>query len=387
MHRSKTTLAAGLAAALFAGGLSLGGCAAAPSHEGIARVPQAVATPPRIDVRWRTDVGAEPMWNVNPREYATPVYLRATDELLTGTTNGMLTKTRASDGSTVWSRQLSGGVQATPVVDGQVAFVATMDGKIQAVQTSDGKELWQHSMRGSIETRPAVANGRLFVVDSQDVLHALDAVTGEPLWQYQRQAPEFFTIKGGGTPVVDGDTVFCGFADGTLVALYVDSGQEAWTADLSSGKRELVDVDVAPVVMKDRVYAASYAGGVFALEREDGYVLWHHQAESVSDIQVVGANLLIASAVGRVQSLSTSDGTVQWSFRMRDNIPVSVKAVGPYAFTSTSNGGLYVMDLFSGHALNYWDPSNGFNVPVITGGDRVYILSNGGYLYGLKLAF
>src|SRR5690606_34355346 len=97
----------------------------------------------------------------------------------------------------------------------------------------------------------------------------------------------------------------------------------AWIADLSGGKRELIDVDVAPIVMKDRVYAASYSGGVYALDREDGLVLWRHEAESVADIKLVGANVLIASAVGRVQSVRSSDASVQWSLRLRENSPVS----------------------------------------------------------------
>lgn len=385
MHRSKTTLAAGVLAALFAFGLN--GCASAPSHEGIARVPQAAATPPRLEIGWRAAVGADLMWNVGPREYASPVYLRGTDEILTGSASGSLTKTRASDGGVVWNRHLEAGVHATPAVDGQVAFIGSMDGTIQAIHLHDGRELWSRVLRGSIETRPAVADGRLFVVDSQDVLHALDAVTGEPLWQYQRSAPEFFTIMGGGSPVVSGDTVYCGFSDGRLAALYVDSGDEAWVADLSGGKRELIDVDVAPIVMKDRVYAASYSGGVYALDREDGLVLWRHEAESVADIKLVGANVLIASAVGRVQSVRSSDASVQWSLRLRENSPVSLAAIGPYAFVSTAGGGMYILDLFSGHALIQWDPSNGFNTSVVTGGERAYALSNGGYLYGFKLAF
>ncbi len=385
MHRSKTTLAAGVMAALFACGLS--GCGAAPSHEGIARVPQAVATPPRIEIGWRAPVGANLLWNVGPREYASPVYLRGTDEILTGSASGSLTKTRASDGAVVWNRHLKTGIHATPAVEGHVAFIGGMDGTIQAIHLHDGRELWSRVLRGSIETRPAVADGRLFVVDSEDVLHALDAVTGEPLWQYKRTAPEFFTIKGGGSPVVSGDTVYCGFSDGRLAAIFVDSGDEAWVADLSGGKRELLDVDTAPIVMKDRIYAASYSGGVYGLDREDGLVLWRHEIDSVADIKLVGTNLLIASTIGRVQAISTADAKVQWSLRLRENAPVGIAAIGPYAFVSTAGGGLYVVDLYTGYALSQWDPSNGFNTPVISGGERAYVLSNGGYLYGFKLAF
>src|SRR5690606_10219160 len=103
-------------------------------------------------------------------------------------------------------------------------------------------------------------DGRVFFTDTQDVLYAADAETGEVVWQYQRRAPEFFTMKGGGTPVVHEGVVYCGFADGALVALTADVGNVVWTADLSGGRREFVDVDLAPIVTPGSIYAASYAG-------------------------------------------------------------------------------------------------------------------------------
>ncbi|MBA2661832.1 MAG: PQQ-binding-like beta-propeller repeat protein [Bradymonadaceae bacterium] len=384
MHPSKTILAA-LVVALLA--LASTACAAAPQNEGLAPVPKALAKQPRLDIRWRAGVGAGKMWDTSPREYASPVYIPRTDELLTATSSGSLTKSRASNGEVVWQRRLSGSVHATPVVFGSTAYVATMDGVIEAFSLVDGTVLWSRQMRASIETRLAVADGRLFFTDSQDVLHAHDAVSGEPLWRFQRDAPDFFTIKGGGTPVVADNIVYCGFADGTLAALFADSGDIAWTADLSGGLRELVDVDLAPIVLSDRIYAASYAGGIYALDRHDGLILWRQSAESVADLTLNGSLLLVASAVGRVQAFDSNAGAPLWSFRMRENIPVDVSAAGPYAFVSTASGPLYVLDLFTGHALSHWDPSAGFNVPVVFGNDRGYLLSNGGYLYAFQIAY
>jgi outer membrane protein assembly factor BamB len=347
----------------------------------------AAARAPRFAVQWREPIFASRHWEINPREYSAPVYIGGADELVTAASSGRIVKIRAHNGEVVWAKHLEGGVHGTPTVHRNHVYVGTMQGRLYALSLATGEVDWTIEMRGSIETSMAADGGRLFVVDSQDILYALDATTGQILWQYQRRSPEFFTIKGGGVPVVDGDVVYAGFADGTLAALFVDSGDEAWVADLSADRRELVDVDVAVRVEGDRIYAASYAGGMYALERRDGLILWRRPIESVADFIIDGNTVFVASAIGRVHALDRNSGEQRWQFGLSEDVPVQLAASGPYLFVSTATGPLFVFDRFAGRPVSRWQPASGFNSPVVFGGNRGYLLSNGGYLYGFRLAY
>ncbi|MFU8804627.1 MAG: PQQ-binding-like beta-propeller repeat protein, partial [Bradymonadaceae bacterium] len=342
---------------------------------------------PRLKLNWRESLHSARHWEIDLREYTSPVYVPNTDEILAGSSTGRIVKARAGSGEVVWSSRLEGGIHANPVISAGRAYVGTMAGHFYSLNMTTGEVDWSIQMRGSLETTAAVDGGRVFLTDSQDILYALDAATGEILWQHQRRSPEFFTIKGGGTPVVDGNLVYSGFSDGRLAAIFVDSGEEAWVADLSADRRELVDVDLAILIDGDRIYAASYAGGMYALERQDGLILWRRPIESIADFTISGAQIFVASAVGRVHALDMNTGEQRWQFRFQEDVPVQISATGPYLFISTAAGPLFIMDRWNGRPLSKWRPSPGFNSPVVFGGNRGYIISNGGYLYAFQLAY
>ena len=81
--------------------------------------------------------------------------------------------------------------------------------------------------------------------------------------------------------------------------------------------KNFADVDGAVQVVGDRIYAASYAGGVYALNREDGAPIWQSRVESAADFVVAEDRIVIASAIGRIVSLALDDGEPLWSFRLK----------------------------------------------------------------------
>ncbi len=354
------------------------------------------APAPRLKVQWRAQATNAEGWAYLPQEYAKPVFLPRHDDLVVASSYGYLTRFRAGSGEVVWREYLTERgaadgkplmIHADPVVVDDVIYLASMSGVVEARSLDHGELLWRYQADNSVESSIVVEGGRLFMMDAGETLSALDSATGKLLWRYKRRSPEYFTIKGAGVPVVDGDAVYCGFSDGTLAAIQIDTGEAIWTSDLSNDETEFTDVDTQAIVSGELIYISSYAGGVFAVSRLDGTIQWQAPVPSVTRMIKRGQDLIVASATGRVVSLNVKERQMNWSFKFQQHTPVELAYFGPYVFVSTTAGPLSVLDLETGNLLTRWNPSQGFNVPVVFEQRRGFIVSNSGYLYSFEVAF
>ncbi len=376
----------GCSATLLSGALA--GCASSSpaSNKGPYDV-EAFATRPHLDINWRRALDPPEMWAYKPRQYATPLYRAATDELFVGTDSGRLFKVRAGDGKVLWQTKLNGPIHARPTFGDARVYVGTLNGRFYALDEASGKVVWSTKLDGSVESRAAFAQGRVFYTTSNDLLVAADAATGKQLWTFKRSTPEYFTIKETGKPVVRKGVVYCGFSDGVLAALQLDTGELVWKSDLSGSKTEFTDVDDVPIVAGSRIYAASYDGGMYAIDRNSGEKIWHRDITGITDYIYGEDSLYVATANGHVVSLGADEGKPGWSFRFKNHSPVSMAATRLYLFVSTAGGPMYVLDRLTGRPLMNWNPSDGFDTRIVLGKTSGYALSNGGYLYGFDVAF
>lgn len=384
--RVRTALLIGLGAVLSAGALA--GCAGANDVEKSAPYDrEPFATRPHLKVSWRQVINTPGAWEYRPREYSTPHYRKKTDEIFVGTDDGTLFKVRGGDGEILWSANLDAPIHAEPTYgDGRV-YVGTLGGKFFAVDEATGETEWSTDVDGSIESRASFAQGRVFYTTSNDNLVAADAATGKRLWSYRRPAPEYFTIKETAKPIVDGGTVYCGFADGVMVALQIDTGELLWQSDLSAGKTEFIDADEDPILAGSRLFAASYDGGLYALDKTSGEQIWQVPLTGITDFIYGEDTLYVATATGRLVAVGAEDGTTRWGFRFEDYSPAAMTATDLYLFVSTSSGPMYVLDRASGYPLMKWNPSTGFNTRVVFGAAAGFAFSNRGYLYGFDVAY
>ena len=359
-----------------------------PSFSSVAAAPT-----PRLKFHWRTQLHEPLNWAYLPQEYSRPALTKRTDDLVVGSSDGWVSRLRAGSGEPIWQHRMaddqdeSSPVHADILVTQDVVFAATLAGTVEGLDIGTGETLWRYQAEDAVEGALAYEGDRLFFMDAREILYALDANTGELLWRYQRRTPEYFTIKGAGAPVVDGDVVYCGFADGNLAALQIDSGELVWITDLGNDEGEFTDVDAPVVVDEEVIYAASYSGGLYALSRYEGLVQWRAPISEIASFVKRGRMLYVASTQGKVMALDLDTRQMTWSFKLREHVPVALTAHGPYVFVSTSSGPLIVLDEVSGVMLLRWNPSQGFNTPLVFDQQRGYALSNGGYLYGFDLAF
>lgn len=69
-------------------------------------------------------------------------------------------------------------VLASPVLKDNILITADLAGEVRALDAASGKKLWHHKMTGAVESTPAISGDLVYVVDTKGVLMALNLQTG-----------------------------------------------------------------------------------------------------------------------------------------------------------------------------------------------------------------
>src|SRR5262249_52670836 len=174
-----------------------------------------------------------------------------------------------------------------------------------------GAVKWKYQAKGAI-LRPPVLSGDMVLFSTDlDKVVALDRGTGKWRWQYERDTPEEFTIRGHAGVAVADNRVFAGFADGHVVALSLSGGEIVWVRSLAGEANQFVDVDTTPIVQGGAVYAASAAGGLYALSEADGTERWHVPMQGASQLVLDDGRLFAVCAEEGLYALDVG-GHVLW---------------------------------------------------------------------------
>jgi outer membrane protein assembly factor BamB len=160
------------------------------------------------------------------------------------------------------------------VVKDGTAWLGNGAATVAAVDLVAGTVRWERALVPdvsdfgyAIAATPALAGGLLLVPTQLGKLYALDATTGAPVWSHDagptRIRPVHYYGSGtrpfGGSPVVTGETVWIGGADGTLSALDLATGRTLWSEDLGA------PILSGPAPSGRTLFVASYDGTVQAL--------------------------------------------------------------------------------------------------------------------------
>ena len=136
-------------------------------------------------------------------------------------------------------------------------------------------QLWTASIDGSspqarLAASPVVAGGKLFVTDAGAHVIAFDAASGSKLWQTNLPAEgkgNGRSLFGGGVSVV-GDRVFASTGLGDVFALNANDGAILWKKHLAGPLRG------APTLENGHVYVMGQDNQIFALNQSDGETQW-----------------------------------------------------------------------------------------------------------------
>ncbi|MHB9131749.1 MAG: outer membrane protein assembly factor BamB family protein, partial [Armatimonadota bacterium] len=172
-------------------------------------------------------------------------------------------------GKVVWNKQQGFGIShAAPTLAGGTLFYPA-NNSLHALDPATDNEHWSFPLPGSWAISSPVVTGDVVLIGgAEGHLFAVETATGKERWRFQLGASllAFSPYERTGNPVIaspaiSGTTIYLGGTDGKLYALDVTTGKLLW--DYSLG----VPITASPAISGNTVYISTYDGSVYALSQ------------------------------------------------------------------------------------------------------------------------
>lgn len=268
--------------------------------------------------------------------------------------------------------------RSTPSYADGVVYVGSNNHLLYALDASNGQVRWTFRARGPVESTPAIRDGAVYVADDR-AIYAIDAATGKMRWRrgFGADLPhpgsiwdwDFFQSS----PTVAGARVYIGSGDGNLYALDADNGRVIWRYHTNGRVRS------TPAVAGDTVYVGSFDGAVYAISATSGTLRWRFKTKGdryfpIGEVQsspaVADGVVYVGARDGYCYALDAKTGVVRWAHDEPQYWVSSSPAVadGRVYYGSSDGDALRALDARTGKLLWSFDvPGRVWSSPTIFG--------------------
>jgi len=320
-------------------------------------------------------------WNKKPFQFSTPL---VTDSMLfIGVDAGFFYGVDANKVKKRWQYKTEGAVHSQAGIEGDVVYFGDEKGYAYALSSADGHEIWKTFVDYPILTTPLLISDRIYYVTDTGRLIALRKDTGTEVMRSETIDKNIgFSVKRASSPVWTNGIILFGTSTGTLMAMR-ENGNVAWVKQLGDRQQMVYDLDNRPLVDGGRIYVATADRNVFCVDQSGGNIIWSTpETGGVNDL-IIGDGKLYATGSGILSAINPSDGSVIWEqdFEIPEiSSPASSNRI--IAVATASGGKLYLVDDEKGDIMYERAIKGGsFGDPTFVG-DRLYIITNTGKLYG-----
>lgn len=228
-------------------------------------------------------------------------------------------------------------IYGTPVVSGDLVYIAGYNGKVYAFVTETLASRWVYPREDYLEPIAGgltVAQDKLFFGDSDGYVYALDAATGDKLWEFKTGD------KIWATPTVIGDMVLIGSFDKKLYALDIDDGSEVWNFKTEGA------VISTPLVENGTVYIGSFDKHLYAVNAADGGLKWQFLSENWfwSKPIIYNSTVYAGCLDGKVYALRADNGGEITEFDLGSAVSSEPVVVDSSLIFASRDGVVYAID-------------------------------------------
>ena len=340
----------------------------------------------------------QPVFNVDAGKKASakdPLSLQvgySNDQIVTASRGGDLSGFNNA-GQSLWSvnvgDQITGGVALDDF--SQTAIVSTRSGLIMAFDSTTGAKRWQQQLTGSVLSPALISNNRVILSANDGFLHGLSLQNGQSVWQFATQVPDI-SVRGSAMPtLLDDKTALVATADGRLHAITVDNGLPQWSRRIGVGSgssevERMSDVDGAPIVDNNELFAISYSGQMLGIDLASRQVKFVNEQASLKSLAVNAQQVVATSLAGQVAAYDRNSGAVLWQndvlgYRQLTN-PVMI---GNYIAVGDLDGVIHLFDSATGTIVSRVQTKGALHTLQVQG-SRLLTQSNSGQVAVWQLA-
>lgn len=314
------------------------------------------------------------------------------DLLVSGDMKGNLFALNRQNGQVRWRIKTPFSITSGPTILQNVVIVGTRDANVLAYRLEDGKLLWKTSVPGEVLAAPQGFQDTIYVNTLDGSLIALSLKEGRERWRYSLDTPSI-VLRRSSSPLVAGNYIVVGFANGRLVALHRMDGSVAWEKEISIPKgrsdiQRMGDVSADPVINNGMVYAVSYQGRLAALSLQTGNALWEKEMSSYSGLTVSGSLLFVSDAKGHLFAVDRQSGRTVWEQAALEGRRLTKPVIlGNQLVVGDEDGYLHWFSQADGAYLNRLQiDAKGIDMSPVLSNNQLYVLGRGGKIavYHLK---
>lgn len=265
-----------------------------------------------------------------------------------------------AQGKNLWQIDLQDAILGGVSFDdaSNTAVVSTRSAKIVAIDTDSGQIRWQQPTTGTVLAPALIHNNRVIVSGNDGLLQGLSLQSGSPVWQFATQTPSI-SVRGSAAPVLlDDNTVILATADGRLHAIDITTGQPLWSRRVgipagASEVQRMTDVDGAPVIDNNQLFAISYSGQLVGVDLVSEQILFLQDVGSLKSLAVSGNRVIATTLDGHVKAFDRNTGAPIWdntelAYRQLTN-PV---AIGNYIAVGDLEGVVHLLNAATGEIVS-----------------------------------
>jgi eukaryotic-like serine/threonine-protein kinase len=213
--------------------------------------------------------------------------------VLIGSYDTRLYAVDARTGKPRWDVATKGMVHATASVRDGMTFVTGCDALFRAIRIADGREVFQIATGAYTAASPLLDGDRAYVGTFNAEVLALDLTRRAVVWRYSQQDTEFPYYS---SAALDGGRLIIGGRDKLVHAIDAASGKRLWTFPTRAR------VDSSPSVAGGRVYVGSGDGRLYVLESASGKKIWEFEtgAGIAASPAIAGGRIVVGADDGRL---------------------------------------------------------------------------------------
>jgi FOG: WD40-like repeat len=320
-----------------------------------------------------------------------------------------------------WEYAVSGLNESGIAADNSSVYLSEQNARIESVSPDTGARLWATELGGTVVSNIYAGEGSVYVVtrsegsaESHTTLRALSKETGVTIFTSALNGAGRFVLLGLAKRVF-------AISDGSITALDGTTGSLLWTHSLSG------TVSAKPVVSNERIIIGTSGKTVLAVSIGNGEIIstiktqfvptaiaspdantlivgdergnlssldlggniqWKlRQGARISDIEIIGGDLLVTSYDNFIYEIAADNGKVGWKKRMPGRVSISPNSSKEIAITvSYGENTALIINTKNGKSLNQLvlEGENLFvQEPVITGNSAVLATVEGVFAYGI----
>jgi outer membrane protein assembly factor BamB len=315
-------------------------------------------------------------------------------------TENFVQATDVKTGKSIWRTNTKPKGEDEDVIGGGVAFAG---GKLYVISgfndllvldPATGKIDKVVPLPSAARAAPTVIDDRVFVTTLDNRLLAFQATDGAKLWEYQGLSGDTGLVKQPSAGA-NRDIVVPVFSSGEVYALRVENGSVAWTENLSAvtqvgGIQSISAISGMPVLDTGLVIAASYGGGLAAIDERTGQKIWQREIGSAETPWVAGDWLYVLSTNGEVVGLHKLTGMIAWVNPLPSKVDEEpVQYAGPVLaggrlYIVNTLGHLLVLEPTTGKVLQTVELGDPVKLAPVVAGNTLYILTEKGQLLAYR---